>query len=60
MARRNPGSNGMLDSDDEESSESEYEETGSTAMAGRIALQRLLRGNSFQAGIYFDAIITWI
>ncbi len=48
MARRNPGSNGMLDLDDEESSESEYEETGNTATAARIALQRLLRGNSFQ------------
>jgi hypothetical protein len=48
MIRRNPGSNGMLDSGDEESSDSNYEEAGSSATIGGTILQRMLRGNSFQ------------
>jgi hypothetical protein len=47
MSRRNPGSNGMLELDGEESSESEREESGSTATVERVALQRLLR-NTFR------------
>ena len=48
MTRRNPGSNGMLGSDGEDSSDSIYEGAGSTAAIGSAILQRMLRGNSFQ------------
>ena len=45
MSRRNPGSNGMLEPGGEESSESECEESGSTATIERLALQRVLRNS---------------
>ncbi len=48
MARHKQEFNGMLDSDDEDSLDSKYEDTGISATVGRTALQRLLRRNSFQ------------